>query len=157
MVSKISRSVALYVTGVFIALAGAVSAVSVTEGEARAAATAFVVVDPVGSAVLRGRTVSTVYERDGLWIASLSPSGHVILSGSDLADPIVGFSTSDFAEPDPDSPGLIASVRGAEGWYALYAQGESMSRETLETVLARGVTMALREPGQEAREFTLAG
>ena len=60
-------------------------------------------------------------------------------------------------EPDPDSPGLIAYVRGAEGWYALYAQGESMSRETLETVLARGVTMVLREPGQEEREFTLAG
>ena len=111
MVSKISRSVALYVTGVFIALAGAVSAVSVTEGEARAAATAFVVVDPVGSAVLRGRTVSTVYERDGLWIAALSPSGHVILSGSDLADPIVGFSTNDFAEPDPDSPAYAYLVR----------------------------------------------
>ena len=120
MTRKISRSVVLWVTGVFIALAGAVSAVTVTEGEARAAATAFVVVDPVGSAVLRGRTVSTVYERDGLWIAALSPSGHVILSGSDLADPIVGFSTNDFAEPDPDSPayaylaGISASLAAKE-------------------------------------------
>ena len=104
MTRRISRSVALWVAGVFIALAGAVSAVTVTEGEARAAVSAFVVSDPVGSAVLRGRTVSTVYERDGLWIAALSPSGHVILSGSDLADPIVGFSTNDFAEPYPDSP-----------------------------------------------------
>jgi len=68
------------------------------------AARNFVGSDPVGSAVLRGRTVSTVYERDELWIAVLSPSGHVVLSGSDLADPIVGFSTNDFAEPDPDSP-----------------------------------------------------
>lgn len=120
MTRKISRFAALLLTGVFIALAGAVSAVSVTEGEARAAATAFVVVDPVGSAVLRGRTVSTVYERDGLWIAALSPSGHVILSGSDLADPIVGFSTNDFAEPDPDSPayaylaGISASLAAQE-------------------------------------------
>ena len=120
MTRKISRSVALWVTGVFVALAGAVSAATVTEGEARAAASAFIVADPVGSAVLRGRTVSTVYERDGLWIAALSPSGHVILSGSDLADPIVGFSTNDFAEPDPDSPayaylaGISASLAAQE-------------------------------------------
>ena len=120
MTRKISRSVALWVTGVFIALAGALSAATVTEGEARAAASAFVAADPVGSAVLRGRTVSTVYERDGLWIAALSPSGHVILSGSDLADPIVGFSTNDFAEPDPDSPayaylaGISASLTAQE-------------------------------------------
>ena len=80
-----------------LAFCGAASAATVTESEARAAVSAFVVSDPVGSAVLRGRTVSTVYERDGLWIAALSPSGHIILSGSDLADPIVGFSTNDFA------------------------------------------------------------
>ena len=60
MTRKISRSVALWVTGVFIALAGALSAATVTEGEARAAASAFIAADPVGSAVLRGRTVSTV-------------------------------------------------------------------------------------------------
>ena len=120
MTRKISRSVALWVTGVFIALAGALSAATVTEGEARAAASAFIAADPVGSAVLRGRTVSTVYERDGLWIAALSPSGHVILSGSDLADPIVGFSTNDFAEPEPDSPayaylaGISASLATQE-------------------------------------------
>lgn len=120
MTRNISRSVALWVTGVFIALAGAVSAATVTENEARAAASAFIVADPVGSAVLRGRMVSFVYERDGLWIAALSPSGHVILSGSDLGDPIVGFSTNDFAEPEPDSPayaylaGISASLAAQE-------------------------------------------
>ena len=103
-----------------LAFGGAASAATVTESEARAAASAFIVADPVGSAVLRGRTVSTVYERDGLWIAALSPSGHVILSGSDLGDPIVGFSTNDFAEPDPDSPayaylaGISASLTAQE-------------------------------------------
>ena len=111
---------ALLTTWVFIALAGAVSAAPVTEGEARTAASTFIAADPVGSAVLRGRTVSSVSERDGLWIAALSPSGHVILSGSDLGDPIVGFSTSDFAEPDPDSPaysylaGISASLAAQE-------------------------------------------
>ena len=84
MTGKTSRSVVLMVACVFVALAGTVSAATVTEREATAAASAFIMADPVGSAVLRGRTVSTVYERDGLWIAALSPSGHVILSGSDL-------------------------------------------------------------------------
>lgn len=120
MTRKISCSISLWATGAFIALAGALSAATVTEDEARAAASAFILADPVGSAVLRGRTVSTVFERDGLWIAALSPSGHVILSGSDLADPIVGFSTNDFAEPDPDSPaytylaGISASLAAQE-------------------------------------------
>lgn len=58
-------------------------------------------------------------------------------------------------EEDPDSPGLVAYLRGAAGWYALYAQGESPDRTTLETVLNRGVTLVLREEGQPDRELTL--
>ena len=58
-------------------------------------------------------------------------------------------------EPDPDSPGLIAYLRGSEGWYALYAQGETIGREELARILARGVTVVLEEPGQERRELTL--
>ena len=140
MTRKISRSFAIWVTGVFVALAGVVSAATVAENEARAAASAFILADPVGSAVLRGRTVSTVFERDGLWIAALSPSGHIILSGSDLGDPIVGFSTNDFAEPDPDSPayaylaGISASLAAQESnggvrharWNRLLGNGTGM-------------------------------
>ena len=58
-------------------------------------------------------------------------------------------------EADPDSPGLVAYLRGAAGWYALTAQGETMDRSALESVLARGVTLILREEGQETRELTL--
>ena len=58
-------------------------------------------------------------------------------------------------EPDPDSPGLIAYLRGSAGWYALYAQGESMDRTALASVLSRGVTLVLREEGQPERELTL--
>ncbi len=58
-------------------------------------------------------------------------------------------------EPDPDSPGLVAYIRGAAGWYALYAQGETLDRSTLEAVLARGVTLVLREEGRPERELTL--
>ena len=59
-------------------------------------------------------------------------------------------------EEDPDSPGLVAYLRGTAGWYALYAQGERLDRTALETVLDRGVTLVLREEGQPERELTLA-
>ena len=142
MTRKISRSVALWVTVVFVVLAGAVSAATVTEGEARAAASAFIVADPVGSAVLRGRTVSTVYERDGLWIAALSPSGHVILSGSDLADPIVGFSTNDFAEPDPNSP-AYAYLAGISASLAAQESNGGVRHARWERLLGGGTGMKL--------------
>ncbi len=89
-----------------ICLAASSVAISapVSESDARAAASAFVSSDGVGAAVLHGRTVKSAFDRDGLWIVALAPSGHVILSGSDIADPIVGFSQNDFAEPDPESP-----------------------------------------------------
>ena len=58
-------------------------------------------------------------------------------------------------EEDPDSPGLVAYLRGAAGWYALYAQGETMDRDDLGKVLGRGILLRLREPGREAREILL--
>ena len=58
-------------------------------------------------------------------------------------------------EADPDSPGLVAYLRGAESWYALYAQGENMDRAALLTLLRRGVALTLREEGLEVREIRL--
>ena len=58
-------------------------------------------------------------------------------------------------EEDPDSTGLVAYLRGAAGWYALYAQGETMDRDDLGKVLGRGILLRLREPGREAREILL--
>ena len=102
------------------AVAMSVVATPVTETDVRTAATKFVASDPVGSAILAGRTVSGVRDMDGLWIASLAPAGHVIFSGSDLVEPVIGFSLTDFAEPDPESPayamldGARAASRTAE-------------------------------------------
>ena len=58
-------------------------------------------------------------------------------------------------EEDPDSPGLAAYLRGSAGWYALYAQGESMDRTALADVLDRGVTLVLREEGRPEQELKL--
>ena len=88
-------------------------AAEVSRDDAAKAAAAFVSSDAVGSAVLNGCSVANIAQRGSLWIASLSPSGHIVLSGSDLADPIVGFSKNDFTEPDPESP-AFAVLESAE-------------------------------------------
>ena len=95
-------------------------AMFVSESDVRKAAEAFVSTDAVGSSVLSGRSVACVSKRDGLWVVALAPDGHVIFSGSDIVDPIVGFSKNNFVEPDPESPafavldGANASVVTAE-------------------------------------------
>ena len=120
-----------------------VFAAFVPESDVRKAAEAFVSADPIGSAVLGERSVVAVRESNGIWIVELSPHGHVILSGSDLNDPIVGFSSKDFVEPDPESPacavleGARAAVREKEEkgeedrnakWTALLGNGRPILR-----------------------------
>ena len=90
------------------------------ESTVKTAAEAFTLNDAIGATILKGCTVAGLTQRQNLWIVSLEPSGHIVMSGSDLADPIVGFSTNDFAEPDPDSPayaylaGISASLAAQE-------------------------------------------
>ena len=96
------------------------SAAWVSEEDARKAAEAFVKRDVVGRVVLSGCDVAAISQRGNIWVVALSPSGQVLLSRSDLADPIVGFSKNDFSEPDPDSPayaylaGIDASLAAVE-------------------------------------------
>ena len=71
---------------------------------ALAASEAFVSSDAVGRALLEGCTAESAEARGRLWVVRLSPAGHVVIAGSDCADPIVGFSKNDFVEPDPESP-----------------------------------------------------
>ena len=103
-----------------LAAIAAVNAAEITVEQAGIAAESFVSADAIGSSVLSGRSVAGVSRRDGLWIVALAPSGHVIFSGSDLVEPVVGFSKNDFVEPDPESPafavleGANASVATAE-------------------------------------------
>ena len=96
------------------------SAAWVSEEDARKAAEAFVKSDAVGRVVLSGCDVAAISQRGNIWVVALSPSGQILLSRTDLADPIVGFSKNDFSEPDPDSPayaylaGIDASLAALE-------------------------------------------
>ena len=111
--------VRLSVAVVLAAIAAANSA-EITVEQVGIAAESFVSSDAIGSSVLSGRSVDSVSKRNGLWIVALAPGGHIIFSGSDLVEPIVGFSQNDFVEPDPESPaftvleGAEASVAAAE-------------------------------------------
>ena len=116
------------------------SAAEVTEETATRAAEGFVASDAVGKVVLAGRTVDSVVARGRLWIAHLAPSGHVILSGSDLVDPIVGFSKNDFVEPDPESP-AFAVLEGADASVAAReAQGGGTRHERWTKLLGGGTS-----------------
>lgn len=121
-----------------LAAVSTVLAARIDENTARAAAAAFVTSDGVGAVVLRGRTAGTPYDRDGLWIVPLDPAGHVILSGSDLVDPIVGFSKTDFTEPDPESPAYAALAAAAEASRATEASGRAERHAKWNKLLATG-------------------
>ena len=114
-------------------------AMIVPESDVRKAAEAFVSTDPIGSSVLSGRTIANVSTRDMLWIVALAPNGHIIFGGSDLVDPIVGFSKNDFAEPDPGSP-AFAVLEGADSSVtALEAQGGGTRHERWTKLLGGGM------------------
>lgn len=95
--------------------ASAASASPVDETMARSAAASFLANDAVGRAVLGGRAVRDAVDRNGIWIVSLEPAGHIILSGSDLVEPVVGFSPADFSDPDSGSSaiGMLDGARTA--------------------------------------------
>lgn len=95
----------------------------VDESTVKTAAEAFTSNDAIGSTILKGCAVSGLVQRQHLWIVSLEPSGHIVMRGSDLADPIVGFSMNNFAEPSPDSPAYAVLESASASLAALEAQG----------------------------------
>jgi len=100
------RSLIVAMVSVVVGIA-AVRGEIVSEGEVRQAATAFLTEDPIGSTILKGRTISEVSAKGNLWIVRLAPSGHIVVGGSDLLDPIVSFSVDDYIEPSENSPAHI--------------------------------------------------
>ncbi|MBR5548502.1 MAG: C10 family peptidase [Kiritimatiellae bacterium] len=136
MASGVKRVVALIFTCIVVDAFATV----VSESDVRKAAEAFVSTDAIGSSLLSGRSVVDVSKRDMLWIVVLAPGGHVIFSGSDLVDPIVGFSKNDFAEPDPESP-AFAVLEGADASVvAAEAQGDGTRHARWTKLLGGGAT-----------------
>ena len=80
-----------------------------------------------GCSVLPDRTVETVIVRGSLWVAELSPSGHILVSGSDRSTPIIGFSENDFSVGEEDSPER-AAIDAAEAAVAAAEADETKGR-----------------------------
>ena len=80
-----------------------------------------------GCSVLPDRTVESVIVRGSLWVAELSPSGHILVSGSDHATPIIGFSENDFSEGEEDSPER-AAIDAADAVVAAAEANETKGR-----------------------------
>lgn len=78
-------------------------ATPVDEATARTAAERFLQTSKMAARTLPERTVATIAARGNLWVVRLAPSGQILLSGSDRATPIIGFSQNDFSEGEEDS------------------------------------------------------
>ena len=94
----------LLITLALASLAPAAPGAALTADSARLAAANFIASDDVGSRLLRGRALASIEPRGALFVARLSPSGYIVLSGDSAAEPIVAFSANDYAEPETDSP-----------------------------------------------------
>ena len=118
------------------------------ESTVKTAAEAFTLNDAIGATILKGCTVAGLTQRQNLWIVSLEPSGHIVMSGSDLADPIVGFSKNNFTDPDPDSP-AYAMLEGASASVAAKeAQGGTRHARWMKLLGSRGRQMLMAGPVQ---------
>lgn len=80
-----------------------------------------------GCSVLPDRTVESIIVRGSLRVVVLSPSGHILVSGSDRATPIVGFSENDFSEGEEDSPER-AAIDAADAAVAAAEADETKGR-----------------------------
>ena len=109
-----------------------------------------------GCSVLPDRTVEAMIMRGSLWVAELSPSGHILVSGSDRSTPIIGFSENDFSEGEEDSPeraaidAANAAVAAAEAdetkgrharWEKIMGNGESSFAKAAEDKRGTGNRM----------------
>ena len=79
-------------------------AAPIDEATALTAANRFLQTSKIAARTLPERAVGAIEPRGNLWVVALSPSGHILISGSDHATPIIGFSENNFSEGEENSP-----------------------------------------------------
>ena len=125
MTRKISRSVALWVTGVFIALAGAVSAATVTADQAKTAVQRWLRDDPALGCPIQGTVgeVRTCTPTNGasFHVVKLAAGGFVVTSADTRRAPVVAFSSGADLVEDDANPLWVLLKRDL----AIRTQGES--------------------------------
>ena len=137
--NRIVRKIPMVVVITASVLAGPiVHGAPIDEGAAAQAAARFLETK-TGVSVLPERTIASLRQRGCLWVASLSPSGHILVSGSDHATPIIGFSENDFSEGEEDSPER-AAIDAADAAVAAAEADETKDRHARwEKIMGNGV------------------
>ncbi len=123
------------------------------EATALTAAERFLQTSKMAARTLPDRSVESIGQRGNLWVVRLAPSGHILLSGSDRATPIIGFSQNDFSEGEEDSAeramldAADAAVAAAEAdetkgrharWDKLLAEPETSAGTKVRKLLSAG-------------------
>ena len=98
-----NRKIRVLLTIIAFAFAMVAHSAPVTEEMACNVASGFLSKNSVAQRILEGRTVDSVEAFENLWVVNLSPSGHIILSGTTKNSPVLSFSQEDFTEPADDT------------------------------------------------------
>ena len=113
------------------------------------AAEAWLSSDRVAQLTMKGLSFGTLEPRDSLRVVRLAPTGYIVMSGSDVSDPVISFSRNAYVEPEAGSPfydmlafsGESVAKREAEGgertekWTALIG-GRDGSKPSTRRLLA---------------------
>ena len=127
MVTKLFARMVVCVSLAFTMLPALVSHGAMVDEEAASRAAVRFLATGTGRSILADRVVESMQPLGNLWVANLSPSGHILVSGSDHATPIIGFSANDFSEGEVGSPER-AALDAAEESVAAAEADETKSR-----------------------------
>ena len=127
MVTKFFARMVVCVSLAFTVLPVRVLYGAMVDEEAASRAAVRFLATGTGRSILADRVVQSMQPLGNLWVARLSPSGHILVSGSDHATPIIGFSANDFSEGEVGSPER-AALDAAEESVAAAEADETKSR-----------------------------
>ena len=94
----------LITTAVAMAMASCVFAELVSDESIEQAAVSWLSSDRVAQMTMKGLSFDRLEHRGSLRVVRLSPSGYIIMSGSDISDPVISFSRNNFIDPVEGSP-----------------------------------------------------
>ena len=94
----------LIATAVAMAIASCAFPELVSDESIEQAAASWLSSDRVAQMTMKGLSFDKLEHRGSLRVVRLSPTGYIIMSGSDIFDPVISFSRNNFVEPEEGSP-----------------------------------------------------
>ena len=91
-------------TAIALTIVSCAFAELVSDESIEQAAASWLSSDRVAQMTMKGLSFDKLEHRGSLRVVRLSPSGYIIMSGSDISDPVISFSRNDFVEPEDGSP-----------------------------------------------------